>query len=307
MISLTERAEQELSTIFMKFECKSFDENDIEKLLLHLRAQFKDQRLICEFASFIAHPEDRDQGVFHQALDVYWAKMKYIRDEDKLPLNIGKIEKGLFKTLIKGSIETNHERYLKEQFSLNRIQCLRQIEKSYVKKGKYYYLKTDENTELTINIIDRVVSTLNNKPIINTDKLLGELLHCLKIIAKNLKNPINVKRLIREQGNDILLCIIALTHSARFKLPEGNSGYCKLRIERNSRNMLKGILSWNLELMAIVDLEGSKTMWPVMVLENKVEQYIPEIDELELSGCKCSLPYFNAIRNQNGDLILGKK
>lgn len=109
MINLSDRAKQELTSIFKKFKNKSFDETDIEKLLLHLRAQFKGQRHIWEFASFIAHPEERDQGVFHQALDVYWAKKKYIRGENKPPLDIGKIDEKLYKTLIIGSVETNIE------------------------------------------------------------------------------------------------------------------------------------------------------------------------------------------------------
>lgn len=69
-----------------------------------------------------------------------------------------------------------------------------------------------------------------------------------------------------------------------------------------------GIKKWVLGLNAIVVLgKNSKFIWPLISLTDRVEEVIPELESVSENTIMITPPYFNAVRNEEGRLILGIK
>ena len=140
-MNFNEKAKSDFRIIIKRLNNKSFDEKDISDLVRSWRSYFKSQDMIWEFASFMAHREERDQGLFLYELDVRYAKLIYGILSPKKKFNPYKIEERLFKALFIGGLENTDNEHLKKNTGLSRTQAKNIINRFYKKKGKFYELE----------------------------------------------------------------------------------------------------------------------------------------------------------------------
>ena len=311
-MNLSDRAKAELERILLKLGDDIFDEDDIRKLLLHLRANFKSQRLIWEFASFVAHPEERDRGVFHQDLDVKYAKIKYVHaNNGQTKLNIQKIEETVFKTLIKGSLEKYSERDLVSKIKRSKKDCTHLIKQTYKKEGQYYFLRAEKISDIGLisSIIRVIISTIEFKHALNINELFNQFNFCFKKLVSQLQNDFDYKSFLKKDKDKLALCLMSLIHSSKFRLFDGAEGVCELSLSKDIDEYKKGVIQWHLNLDARVTSENKSTFtWSLMELTKDVSSFVPELVSIAPNNFQRVSPsFFNAIRNEEGNLILGKK
>jgi hypothetical protein len=314
-MNLSERGEKELRKIISKLSNNTFDEDDISRLLLFFRAEFKDQKLIWEFASFIAHPESRDQGVFHQALDVTYAKFKYIHTSNGSdePLNIRRIESGLYKAIVLGSLEIFPEKEIKEKLGKSKQQCLQTLKECYKKIDGVYELQSVPKFKEAINIVNLINSYYEFKYAFNPDSLISQFQYCLKKSSQSLSISFDAKTFLKNHRNDIILCLMCLIHSSKFKLFDKTEGHCELHLTRNMEKLKVGEVEWNFNLNAYVKITtkklqgGSTFSWALLGINSDVSHYLPSIETVDTNILSAKLTSFNAIRNPEGKLIIGDR
>ncbi|MCX6238905.1 MAG: hypothetical protein NTY07_15305 [Bacteroidia bacterium] len=316
-MNLSERTKNDLIIILSKFEKDTYNEDDIEKLLLILRAFFKGQGIVWELASFIAHPEARSTGIFQEEIDTNYAILKYqlvnsekfeynpsIEDEN-LKINLLKIKSHIFKALILGGIKNYPEKNLLSSLNLKRKDCLKILNETYIGVNGYHQLKEFKNIPIITQIFNLVFSFIQSKMILSEDKIISQFEYCFKQINISLNLKFNYHKFLKDNASQLLLCIICILHSRQFMLFDGNIGKCEIGLVKDDTQT-----SWALNLNANVEVELQKHIsicWLIMSLRKNITQFIPGLENVSESEKRLALKYFNVIRNKEGKLVVGKK
>jgi len=316
-MNLSERTKGDLILILSKFEKDTYNEDDIEKLLLILRAFFEGQGIIWELASFIAHPEARSKGIFQEKIDTNYAILKYqlvnnkkfeycpSKEDEDLKINLFKIKSPIFKALILGGIKNYPEKKLQSDLNLNQKVCLKILNETYTVVNGYHVLKEFKNISIITQIFNLVFSLFQTKLILSEDKIISQFEYCFKQINLNLKLNFNYKEFLKNNAPQFLLCIICILHSRQFKLFDGKIGKCEIGLVKDDSQT-----SWALNLNANVDVELQKHIsicWSIISLQKNVAQFVPGLENSSDTEKILPLKYFNAIRNEEGKLVIGKK
>jgi hypothetical protein len=115
----------------------------------------------------------------------------------------------------------------------------------------------------------------------------------------------NYHKFLRDNASQLLLCIICILHSRQFLLFDGNIGKCEIGLVKDDSQT-----SWALNLNANVEVELQKHIsicWSIMSLQKNVAQFVPGLENSSETEKILPLKYFNAIRNKEGKLVIGKK
>jgi hypothetical protein len=299
---LNERAKQDLIIIINKLEEQSFDERDISDLLRYLRPQVNKNSLLWEFASFIAHTEERTKGFIHEKLDLTYAKLIHfskLKFETSQILNIYEISNRLYKTLVDVGLKKYSNVEFKKEAGISKEEALSILRSSYTKQSGVYKLSNIGNAPKVLVIFLTIINTINLHTAVENNKLINELEKSLLLIIKRLNIDVSVKEIISNNREEILVCFMCLIHSHEFELYDKKIGSCVLNLVFiESENI------WRLVLGAKIYLGTNYFSWPLMLLDKNVSKFIPELSGIQDQNFK--LEGFNAIRTIDGNLIIAK-
>src|SRR5688500_17259413 len=89
----------------------AFTFNDIRSLFIDLRPHAS-SRLLKEIAHFVAHPEERDQGISHREIDLNYIKMRNIAGQE--PMMVLSVLSDHHMELLLYGIEQTDKKWAKE-------------------------------------------------------------------------------------------------------------------------------------------------------------------------------------------------
>lgn len=302
----SQRAISEFKRILKKLEDDTFDEDDILNLLLQIRAVSQKKDLIWEFASFIAHPEERNQGIFQNLLNVNYAKIKLQNEKGNgKNFNPYKIEKKLFKVLIIEGLKLTPDIVIKEKTGFSKSECEKRINDSYFESDNYFEIKNAMKLNDTWHLINPIINIIRLDPVFENTLILKEFKVAFKKISEKLNLNFDYNKFLHEKSDSLLFCLMCLIHSSNFKFYDNKTGSCNLNISNDFNR--KRI---SLHLMADIKSEENFTIalnWSLMKIEN-AEQFLPDLNDVKgVFYEDYKFDKFNAVRDNNNNLIIGNK
>lgn len=170
------KAKQTINKCLEKIKDRSFDEDTVRLLLITAREHIKGEGLFKEFAHFIAH-SSRNQGQFHRKVNSRYMKFKLAQDQvqsvelkklqDSIKTEAGlsdfmlggvsveKVQKNLFTILYHDGLDDLPEEHLIKYTGFSKAQVKEMLKEFYIKKGDFYYLRTN-TTERLIELIKQL-------------------------------------------------------------------------------------------------------------------------------------------------------
>lgn len=312
-MKINPKSKIELFKIFSSLESSEFDENDIKNILIHFRSIFNDQNLIWEFASFVAHKESRNRGIFHERMNVNYLKLKHIHaSENKITFDPFIIDENIFEFLLIGSVKNLTEKILLEKTKLSRKESLNIIKNSYTKKDSKYVLTKLNNLNSIISIAETAIGTLEASDIFNIDMLTSQFEYCLKKTSSLINYNFNTKKFIKENKYDLIFCLMCMIHSHTFRLYDGVECSCELGLLRD-QIQINSEPTWSLKVNAKVTISYKDPkkelhfVWAMMSLNNKVDDFIPDLQSLKNTDSYFFQPNVFALRDLNNRIILSSQ
>jgi len=283
-----------------KIKLDTFDESDIEKLLLLLRPSSKG--IVWELASFIAHQEERTKGLFQELLDTNYAILKHSLEKDNKTeqINPFSIHESIYKTLIIGGIKIYPKDKIKNYTGKSNQECIKLLELSYAKKDDYYVLKDYSKLPIVIILLRLSVSIFQaDKEVFTQSDLVDQFSQNISALSKSL-NLLFDKKEFQTKSDDITICIMCILHSRQFKLYDNSVGTCEMMVsyEEASKKFSLGI--WGcIEMKPYVNI-----MWRIFRFKGDISNYIYNLPVLPKEAKEYKLTCFNATRNKTGKLII---
>lgn len=207
----------------------SFDENDIDNLLIKLRDYSRGNNLFNEVAHFVAHSKDRDRGINHKALEAYYLRMKFYAEYqmDNTPqLNLFQPSPAYIKKLMHYQIENSDGKGLYKKFGTTKKGLKSGLEKLLIESRDRKTVCIDSNSGFAQNIVDAInyimqyVYTVES---FSLDNFLKEVVNVLKI------NNISFDEVeLLAQRNKIIMCILWLLHDTKFTYKDLKPAYFKI-------------------------------------------------------------------------------
>ncbi|RTY67118.1 hypothetical protein [Flavobacterium sp. LB2P53] len=315
-----QKKEQKIKERILHIENGLFDEDDIKLLLIEIREKLKDETFLKEICHFVAHSE-RNSGICHKKVDVRYAKLKFIKDnqiqiltKDFIEENkhqpesffsdavlnnyfkTEKIDKKLFELIILSGIDDIENALFLKYYKLNKTQVKKLVSNSYKKDNGYYITKTTLNQHeffFLDDLLKFIRGTITGKPAFTQKEIIDDFTKGLKKLSTELDHKLDLKK-IQEHKNDLIVCILSLLHDSTFTLFDGmiGSGFLSITTDVNPRICLKS--------------EAGNFILPLITTEIKAQNYIDsDIEEITKFGFR-KLPWYNCIRNDKGELKLIK-
>lgn len=240
------KIKQALANCVGQIKNKTFDEDTIRTLLIVSREYLDESSgVLKELAHFIAHPI-RDRGICHAKVNNRYAKFKLaddqyhklddpaqlltrIRTEKELSeyllggVQVDKIEAKLFEVLYFDGIQDISEKHLIKYCGMKRKQAIKLLRSSYVKQDGLYYLKA-ERFKHEIDRLQRVIrGTIEYSSVFDSTELNREVERALRKVTSVFALPSGLIPAIKDNKNDIQLCIMTLLHDSTFTFYDENT------------------------------------------------------------------------------------
>ncbi len=313
MIELNARSKDELISCIKKIDNSTYDEKDIVVFLRNVRPLFSDQELIWELASFIAHPEPRDRGIFHKNMDVVYAQLLYVHaNVEQRKLQLLRIEKNVFETFILGSINAFDNKKLLNKFNKNKKDCLKIVKEKYKKEGDFFVIQDMIDFNAIFPIIWMCTATMEIKKVIENQSLIKQIQYVLKELKPLLNIEYDERVIIDREKNNLIVCIMCLLHSSSLKLFDNEIGKCNIAVSKtrkidNNNNVVEG--EWSIELIGKMRINSIDVLYILMSLEEDISRYFKQKDLFHITEyipTPIFLHNYNAIRDEDGNLIIDK-
>lgn len=219
--------------LVLKLESGNFDENDVDNIFMRLRAYSHGNRIFREVADFVAHNDERDQGVTAESLEAFYLSIKYFLEyaSPKISLDIGSPFPLYVKKLMKYQIDKCKDSDLKEKFNVTKNRLKSRIDTIFSedKKNKKAFMKKSKLSEDTLKALQHILSFIGSHPAFDQEQVMTELLSVIKA------NKINVNEdELLKHSDRIAACVALLLHEAKFEYGAHKPGYCKVSCEKTS-------------------------------------------------------------------------
>jgi len=219
--------------LVLKLESGDFDENDIDNIFMRLRAYSHGNRIFREIADFVAHNDERNQGVSAESLEAFYLSFKYFLEyvSPKKSLDIGNPFPLYVKRLMKYQIDKCKDADLKEKFHVGKQRLKSRVDTIFSedKKNKKAFMKKPKISDDTMKALQYILGFIGNHPAFDQDRVISELLAVVKA------NKLNVNEAeILTYSDRICACVALLLHDATFEYGAHKQGYCKVSCEKTS-------------------------------------------------------------------------
>lgn len=305
--TINERSKQTLAAILHSLNYQTFDEDSIIELLRNLRPFFREKQIIFEIANFLAHPEGRNEGICHKALDHNYAKLKFVHANDgTIKINPAKIEITLFQVLILASVEDYPVKELFAKLNTNQERLIHKIKSAYKKEKGYYNLINAKALPEFLRIFQTIISVLRSSLVFENNLIIDELKSALEEVNNQFKLDYNIESLMQKIRDDLLVCIMCLLHSSIFGLFDGSTGHCYLSIALDTEALKRNERKWVLILLGEVAINDSLFNFPIMKLDVDAARYV-QTNGIMIDTFSVKLPFFNAVRDKQNKLVIARK
>jgi hypothetical protein len=215
--------------LISKIESGNFDENDVDALVMRLRAFADGYKVFREVANFVAHNDIRDRGVLNEAVEAMYLSMKFFVEYHSIKKQID-IENGFpvyIKKLIKYQIDRADKVRLRAEFNVTPDRLKNRVDKHFIENKKTGVAKHDGKiSNETLGAIGFVLGFIHSRPAFTGQEFVEEVLLVIKKnkLAHNENNW-------REQSDRLSLCVLAIIHNTVFDYKGYRPGRCSIGCE----------------------------------------------------------------------------
>lgn len=219
--------------LVLKLETGNFDENDVDNIFMRLRAYSHGNRIFREVADFVAHNDERNQGIATESIEAFYLSIKYFLEyaSPKISLDIGSPFPLYVKKLMKYQIDKCKDTDLKEKFNVTKQRLKSRIDTIFSedKKNNVAFMKKPKISEDTLRALQYILGFIGSHPAFDQSRVISEL---LSVIKSNKLNA-NEEELLKHSDR-IAACVVLLLHEATFEYGAHKQGYCKVSCEKTS-------------------------------------------------------------------------
>lgn len=269
-----------------KIESGTFDEFTIDSLFSGLRQYSEKSTLFRELADFIAHPDERNEGIVNESLEAFYLSIRFFTEyaSTKTKLNLSTPFPAYIVKLMKYQIDKCDTNDLKNKFNVTRDKLKARIDTifSVDKKTKLASTKKEKVLNNNFPAIQFILSFIGSHPAFEQKEILSEIVKVVK------SNGLKVNEgLFLAQSEKIILLLLLIMHEAEFKHGGRVPGYCRISCERTSISHNQRFIDsdgnpvdieesfGHLQLVGhvVVPKDGNdlKVCYPILVTQLKVE------------------------------------
>lgn len=223
-----------LSKIIERIQAGHFDANDVDNLLIKLRAYTREKTVFLEVAHFVAHPDARNQGLAQQSITAFVDSMQYFQEyvSEKRPLDLDKPFPAYIYRLLISQARLSDERRLKTEHKMSHATLIKKIETNFAtdKKTATCSLRNNKGGIELLTALQFITSFIHSRAAFHIRDFHEEL----KDVMRAQKITFN-EVAWDAQADRISLAILCLVSNTEFLLANGVQASCKLETENHFR------------------------------------------------------------------------
>lgn len=209
-----------------KIQSGYFDDDDVELLLIRLRAYSGSFKVFKEAGNFVAHNDLRSKGLINEALDAIGLALRFYMDYPRLnrQLNLGEKFPAYIKSLLLRLVDRFEDKELVENTGVGRVLLKRKINNHIKKSGvDECVLEIKKAGKEACNAFAYMFSKIEIRPVFSPNELLEEVFGVLEL------NQIKYsKELIFSFKDKFVLSFALMLHDTDQELTGGKIGRCSL-------------------------------------------------------------------------------
>lgn len=226
-MKLVERVKAERTV--EKIQGGTFDQDDIELLLIRLRAYSGGYWVFREASNFVAHNDVRDQGVINESLDTFNLSVRFFMEYGYtgVGLRLDEPFPAYIKKLLTLQVKKFDEKELLKETGLGRAKLLVKIDNHIKKAAKgQCVLEVKKAGEKVYNAFAYLLQRIKVAPVFSPEDLYGEVIGVLSAnkVAHN-------QDALFEQKDRFILSFALMLHQTQQQLTDGKVGNCELDFE----------------------------------------------------------------------------
>lgn len=216
-----------------RIQSGNFDENDVDNLLMRLRAYSSGHSIFREAADFVAHNDARRQGLTTQSLYAFYLSFKYFVEyvSPKKPLDISQPFPRYIKHLMKCQVDKCKPEELRQRFHVTPERLKARIDTLFKEDAKAdtATLRKPKVSYDTFLAVQHLLGFIGSHPAFTAVELINDLIAVLK------RNKLTLNEVaLRTQQHIVVLCFMLLIHQAKFDYGGVEPGACALSCESPS-------------------------------------------------------------------------
>lgn len=223
-----------LKQIIERIHAGHFDENDVDNLLMKLRAYAGDKHVFLEVAHFVAHSDARNRGLAQQSITAFVDSIQYFREyvSEKRPLDLGVSFPEYIYRLFLSQARLSDEPRLKAEHKMSHTTLIRKIESNFAinKKTGTCSLRNNKGGIELFATLQFITSFIRSRAAFHVRDFHRELKDVIR--AQNVSFD---EAAWDAQEDRITLAILCLVSNTEFLLANGGHASCSLETENHFR------------------------------------------------------------------------
>lgn len=223
-----------LTKIIKRIQSGHFDANDVDNLLMKLRAYAGEKRVFLEVAHFVAHADARDRGLAQQSITAFVDSMRYFQEyvSEKRPLDLGAPFPAYIYRLFLSQARLSDERRLKSEYKMSNTTLIGKIKANFSidRKAGTCSLRNNKGGIELLAALQFITSFIHSRAAFH-----------IRDFHKELKDIMRAQKVTFDeaswdaQADRISLAVLCLVSNAEFLLENGGHASCKLETENHFR------------------------------------------------------------------------
>ncbi|PIT75259.1 hypothetical protein [Limnohabitans sp. B9-3] len=223
-----------LNQIIERIQAGHFDENDVDNLLMKLRAHAREKTVFLEVAHFVAHSDARDRGLAQQSITAFADSIQYFQEyvSEKCPLNLSVPFPAYIYRLFLSQARLSDEGRLKAEYKMSQATLIKKIETNFLidKKTGSCSLRSNKGGIELFAALQFITGFIHSRAAFHVRDFHKEL----KDVMRTQNVPFD--ELIWDAQADLIsLAILCLVSNTDFVLENGGRASCKLQTENHFR------------------------------------------------------------------------
>lgn len=223
-----------LIKIIERIQAGHFDANDVDNLLMRLRAYAGEKTVFLEVAHFVAHTDARDRGLAQQSITAFVDSIQYFQEyvSEKRPLDLGVPLPAYIYRLFLSQARLSDERRLKAEHKMSHTTLIKKIKANFgidKNTGTYSLLNNKGGIEL-FAALQFITSFIHSRAAFH-----------VRDFHKEVKDVMRAQKVTFDevawdaQADHISLAILCLVSNTEFLLANKGQASCKLETESRFR------------------------------------------------------------------------
>ncbi|PUE58066.1 hypothetical protein B9Z45_07010 [Limnohabitans sp. 2KL-17] len=223
-----------LHQIIGRIQAGAFDENDVDNLLMKLRAYAGEKTVFREVADFVAHSEERNRGLAQESITAFVHSIQYFQEyvSEKRPLDLSTSFPAYIYKLFLSQARLSDERRLKAEYKMSHATLIKKIESNFSidKKTGTCSMRNNKGGVELLAALQFITSFIHSRAAFH-----------IRDFHTELKDVMRAQRVTFDeaawetQADRISLAILCLVSNTQFVLANGSQAGCKLQTENHFR------------------------------------------------------------------------